>query len=401
MSKSVVIVDGVRTPYGRIGGSLRDFAAVDLAAIAIRGLVDKTKILEKGKIDSVFAGTALGDSKASNPARYAALKAGLPYEVSASYIEMQCGSAIDCINHAAWQIASNSADVIIAGGMESYSQMPFRFPSSTPPYQVMPPLPIIPSLSPAKEDDIDMLHVSELLAKQWGVSRQECDTFAFNSQQRAGHAMAAGYFDDELIPVSVPTGRKTPPIVFDKDEHPRPDTTLEALSGLKAVLGPDCVTTAGNASGRNDGAAFVLLMNEEKAAELGYTPYARWLAGADVGVDPKVMGIGAAYATLMAIERSGLSVSDIDVFECNEAFASQNLAVVKEIEKLTGHTIDMETWNPNGGAIAFGHPNGSSGARVCIFTMKELVRKKGKYGVFSSCCGGGLGVATLIENLRR
>jgi len=198
----------------------------------------------------------------------------------------------------------------------------------------------------------------------------------------------------------VPQGKKEPPIVFKVDEHPR-ETSMEALSALKPAFKKDGTVTAGNASGRNDGSAFVLMMAKEKAEELGYKPMAKWVAGADYGVDPKIMGIGPAYAIPMALKRAGLKLSDMDVIEVNEAFAVQNLAVIMELEKQTGVKIDMNKWNPNGGAIAFGHPNGASGARICIFAMKELIRKGGKYGVFSSCCGGGLGVAAIIENLQR
>ena len=189
-----------------------------------------------------------------------------------------------------------------------------------------------------------------------------------------------------------------PEVIFDTDEHPRKGTTMEGLEKLKPVI-EGGVTTAGNASGRNDGAAFILMMSADKAKALGYKPMARWISGADVGVDPKVMGIGPAYSNCRILGREGLKVNDIDVYECNEAFAAQNLSVIKQMEIMTREKINMDNWNPNGGAIAFGHPNGASGARICLFTMKELIRRKGRYGMFSSCCGGGLGVSTLIENI--
>ena len=203
------------------------------------------------------------------------------------------------------------------------------------------------------------------------------------------------------VPVTIPATRKTPEYEFKVDEHPRPQSTLEGMAKLRPVFKMDGTVTAGNASGQNDGSAFVLMMSAEKAKELGYEPMAKWLAGADYGCDPKIMGIGPAYAMPQAVERAGLKMSDMDVMECNEAFAVQNLAVVKEIEKQTGDTIDMEKWNPMGGAIAFGHPNGASGARICMFAMRHMIRNSGRYGVFGSCCGGGLGVATVIENLQR
>lgn len=245
-----------------------------------------------------------------------------------------------------------------------------------------------------------MIEVSDGMARRWGITRQQCDEFAYRSQKLAAEAVAKGYFKEEIIPVTIKGKKGKPDIIFQEDEHLRPETTLEGLSSLKAVLGPDGFTTAGNASGLNDGAAFVLMMTSEKACELGYEPIAKWVMGADYGVEPRFMGIGPAFSNMLALKRAGLTVADIDVFECNEAFAAQNLSVIREMEHQSGISINMNNWNPNGGAIAFGHPNGASGARVGIFTMKELVRRGGRYGMFSSCCGGGHGVSTLIENLR-
>lgn len=399
-NREVVFVEGMRTAFGRMGGTLRDFSAEQLAGIGIKGLVEKTKIKEKGKVDCVFLGSAAHCSRAMNPARWALLYAGLPYETSASYIEMQCGSAIDSINHAAWKILAGEADVVIAGGMEAYSQIPAKFSMSSPPYRLIPPMPMVPELSPVPEECIGMGITAENLQKMYNVSRQAQDEFSLRSQVLAKKAIDAGYFVDEIIPVMVPQGKKNPPLEFKVDEHPRM-TSMEALSALPPAFTKDGTVTAGNASGRNDGSAFVLMMTKEKAKELGYKPMAKWLAGGDYGVDPKIMGIAPAYAMPMAIKRAGLKLSDMDVMECNEAFAVQNLAVIKEMEKQTGEKVDMDKWNPNGGAIAFGHPNGASGSRICIFTMKELIRRGGKYGIFGSCCGGGLGVATVIENLQK
>lgn len=399
-NREVVFVEGMRTAFGRMGGTLRDFSAEQLAGIGIKGLVEKTKIKEKGKVDCVFLGSAAHCSRAMNPARWALLYAGLPYETSASYIEMQCGSAIDSINHAAWKILANHADIIIAGGMEAYSQIPVKFSMSNPPYKLIPPMPMVPELSPVPEERIGMGLTAENLQKQYNISRQAQDEFGLRSQVLAKKAMDAGYFVDEIIPVMVPQGKKKPPLEFKVDEHPRM-TSMEALSALPPAFTKDGTVTAGNASGRNDGAAFVLMMTMDKAKELGYKPMAKWLAGGDYGVDPRVMGIAPAYAMPLAMKRAGLKLSAMDVIECNEAFAVQNLAVAKELEKQTGEKVNMDKWNPNGGAIAFGHPNGASGSRICMFTMRELIRKGGKYGIFSSCCGGGLGVATVIENLQR
>ena len=400
-NREVVFVDGVRTAFGTLGRTLRNFTMEELGGLALKGLLAKTKITEKGTVDAVFAGSAIGGTSAMNPARWVTLASGLPESTSASYVEMQCGSAIDSINHAAWRILCNHADIMIAGGMESYSQACVKFSMATEPYRMIPPFPIGPSLSPTKDPaTMNMGMTAEALQKMYNISRQAQDEFGLRSQVLAKKAIDAGYFVDEIVPVMVPQGKKNPPIEFKVDEHPRM-TSMEALSALPPAFAKDGTVTAGNASGRNDGAAFVLMMTMEKAKALGYKPMAKWLAGGDYGVDPKIMGIAPAYAVPLALKRADLKLSAMDVMECNEAFAVQNLAVIKELEKQTGEKVNMDKWNPNGGAIAFGHPNGASGARLCIFTMKELIRKGGKYGIFSSCCGGGLGVATVIENLQK
>ena len=399
--REVVFIDGARTAFGTLGRTLRNFTAEQLGGLAIKGLVAKTKILEKGGVvDAVYAGSAIGGTSAINPARWASLAGGLPQSTSASYVEMQCGSAIDSINHAAYRILAGHADIMIAGGMESYSQAPCRFSMSTEPFKMIPPLPIALSLEPTMDPATwNMGLTAELLQKQYDISRQAQDEFGLRSQILAKKAIDAGYFVDEITPVMVPQGKKNPPIEFKVDEHPRM-TSMEALAALPPAFTKGGTVTAGNSSGRNDGAAFVLMMTKEKAKELGYSPMAKWLAGGDFGVDPKIMGIGPSYAVPLSLKRAGLKLSNMDVLECNEAFAVQNLAVIKELERQTGEKVDIDKWNPNGGAIAFGHPNGASGARICMFTMRELIRRGGRYGSFSSCCGGGLGVATVIENLQ-
>ena len=403
MTREVVIVDGARTAFGTLGRTLRNFTGEELGVFAIKGLIAKTQLLEKGVVvDSVFMGSAIGATSALNGSRWVTLGSGLPISTAASYVEMQCGSAIDSINHAAWRILANQADVIIAGGFESYSQATCKFSMSSEPFRMIPPMPIMPSLSPTKDPATQNMGLTaEALQKMYNISRQAQDEFGFRSQKLAKKAMDAGYFIDEIVPVMVPTGKKTPPLEFKVDEHPR-ETSMDALAKLPPAFIKDGTVTAGNSSGRNDGGAYVLMMEKETAIKFGYKPYAKWLAGGDYGVDPKIMGIGPAYAIPQALKRAGLKLSDMSVLECNEAFAVQNLAVIAELEKQCGEKINMDRdWNPNGGAIAFGHPNGASGARVCIFTMKELERRGGKYGFFSSCCGGGLGVATVIENLRK
>lgn len=397
--REVVFVDGCRSAFTRLGGGLRDLSETEIAAFVINALVKKTGILERGTVDGLFAGSAESDSISIGPARYAGLLAGLPEETPATFIEMQCGSAIASINHAAFKLALGLADVIIAGGMESYSTMPAKFSMSQEPYKLIPPTAIMPKSAPKAEDDLSMIEVNEKMALKWGISREACDEFALRSQQRMAAAYKNGITGDEIVPYIIPATRKSPEMIIDKDEQPRPDTTLEGLRKLPPLL--DGVTTAGNASGRNDGAAFVLMMTLDKAAELGYRPLARWVTGADVGCSPQLMGIGAAYSMLKAAKQASLRLSDFDVFECNEAFAAQNLSVIKEMQGQTGETIDREKWNPNGGAIAIGHPNGASGARIAMFAMRQLIRTGGSYGIFGSCCGGGLGVSTVIENLVR
>ena len=396
--KNVVFVDAVRTPFGKMGGGLRQFYPTELCGMTVKALAERSGILERGKVDCVFMGSAFGDAHSTNVARYASLYAGLPYETVASFIEMQCGSAIDAVNHAAWKIATGNADVIIAGGGESYSQRAAKFSMSVDPYKLIPPTAIPNRLSPNKEEAIDMVTISDLLAAKWNISREECDAFALRSQQLAQQSVESGWLDSRICPVVIPATRKTPEVIVAKDEHPRKDTTLEQLSKLRSVK-EGGVTTAGNSSGLNDGASAVLMMSEDKARELGYTPIARWLGSAEHGVDPREMGIAPAFSNVKLLKRFGLGLNDIDVYECNEAFAAQNLAVIREMENQMGGKLDMDRWNPHGGAIAFGHPNGASGTRIAAFAMQHLQDTKGRYGIFSSCCGGGLGVSTLIERI--
>jgi acetyl-CoA C-acetyltransferase len=301
--KNVVVVDGLRTPFGRLGGGLRQFHNVDMAAMVIKVLMEKTG-LDPKELDAVYYGTANGDAKCPNPARFAALQAGLPYETSAVAVEMQCGSAIACINHAAYRIQAGDADVLLVGGGETFSQRFAKFSTSVEPYKMIAPAAIPPSLAPKAEDNLIMLQVSDLMAQKWGVSREEADEFAFRSQMLAKEAMVSGFLNPQLMPVVIPATKKTPEITVALDEHPRPTTTLEALAKLRPVY-EGGVTTAGNASGRNDGASFLLMMSEEKAKELGYKPLARYITGADVGCDPKLMGIGPAYSNLKVLKKWG------------------------------------------------------------------------------------------------
>jgi acetyl-CoA acetyltransferase family protein len=402
MSREVVFVDGIRTAFGTLGKTLRGILGEEIAGMTIKGLVERSKVIEKGGVvDCAFMGSAIGPCTAINGARWPVLYSGLPQSTSASYIEMQCGSGIDSINHAAWKILAGQADIIIAGGYESYSNAPARFPMNVEPYRLIPPMPIAVSQAPTRDAaTMNMGFTAEKLQKMYNISRQAQDEFAFNSQQRTKAAQDSGFCAQDIMPISVPQGKK-PPLEFKVDEFPRAETTLETLAKLPPAFIKEGTVTAGNSSGRNDGAAFVLMMSREKAEQLGYKPWAKWLSGGDYGVDPTVMGIAPAYAVPMALKRAGIKMSQLDVIECNEAFAVQNLAVAAELEKQMGEKVDWKKWNPNGGAISYGHPNGASGPRIAIFAMRQLMKTGGKYGCFSSCCGGGLGVGTVIENLQR
>ena len=398
--REVVLVDYARSAFGKLGGGLRELSASEIAGEVIKGLVQKTKIQERAFVDSTIVGCAHGCSKTQAVARYAALYAGLPYETSATFVEMQCGSSIMALNQAVWKIKADMAEIVICGGTECHSQHPAFMSTTTPPYKELAPICYDKGLTPIQERDIPMICVSDKIAKLCGISRTECDEFALRSQERLQAGYQNGTIGPEILPITMPATRKTAERVIDQDEFPRPDTTFEGLSRLRPIY-PDGVTTAGNASGLNDGAAFMLVMTAEKAAELGYEPIARWVTCAHVGYYEDLMGLAPCYSNLKAMKHAGLGLDDIDVIECNEAFAAQNLGVICQMEKESGRTINQAKWNPNGGAIAVGHPNGASGARITIFAMRQLEKTGGRYGMISACCGGGLGATTIIENLKR
>ena len=398
--REVVIVDGCRTAFGKKGGGLKDFAASELGGICVKALLERSGIVERGgKVDSLLAGMAINDTRSNATARYIAQLAGLPYDVSATFVEMQCGSAITSLNHAAWKIKMGVSDIAIVGGVESHSNLPTLFATDMTPYRDR-VMPITRHLSPFAEQDTNMIQNSDKMAEHWGIERSACDEFAVRSQERLQAAYESGLIGGEIVPVTIPATRKTPEIIINKDEHPRPGVTLEKISGMAPIF-PGGVTTAANASGTNDGAAFLLVMTAEKAKELGYTPFARWVGGAHAGIRADHMGVAASYSNLKAAKQVGLKLKDFDVFESNEAFAAQQLAVIKDMQEATGETIDQSKWNPNGGAIAIGHPNAASGARITWFAMKQLEKTGGRYASISSCCGGGQGSTAIIENLRR
>ena len=392
--KEIVIVAGVRTAVGRMGGTIARYRPEELGAFALRGLVDKTGI-DPNIIEDVVMGLSNSWHSAYNPARWAVLKAGLPYSLPGVTVERQCSSGLQAINFAATQIMAGLGDIYIAGGMESWSQCPWMIGRASEAYSMTPPRILPRETAPTDEDQMVMGMTAENLVVKYKISREEQDVFGLRSQERALKAIKAGYFKDEIIPITVP--QKKGEIVFDTDEHPR-ETTMEKLRALPPAFKKDGTVTAGSSSGRNDAAAAVLVMTMEKAKELGYKPLARWVTCGVAGVDPKIMGIGPAYAMPKALKRAGLKMADMDVIEINEAFAAQVIACVKEL-KTQGHLIDDEKLNPNGGAIAFGHPNGMSGTRIAIFAINELKRRKGRYGIASLCIGGGQGLATIFERL--
>ncbi len=392
----IVIVDGVRTAIGRMGGSLANFRAEDLAAIAIEGLVKKTNV-NPLTIDDVIMGIALSWHTAVNLCRWAVLKAGLPFSVPGLTVERQCGSGLQAVVLAGQRILAGDGEVFIAGGTESHSTNPYKISRPAQAYQINPPGFISWETAPRPEWNLVMGMTAENLAEQWKVSREAQDEFSCHSQMRAVKAIQTGRFNEEIIPVVIPQ-RKGEPVRFDVDEHPRADTAINKLSALPAIFKKGGTVTAGNSSGLNDGAAALLVMSADRAKSLGYKPLARLLSSAVVGVDPRIMGIAPAYAIPKALQRAGLKFEQMDVVECNEAFAAQALAVVKELEN-QGMKVNMDKLNPNGGAIALGHPNGMSGARLALTLIRELHQRNARYGVASLCIGGGQGIAAVFERI--
>jgi len=388
----VYIVDGMRTPIGRMGGALSPFRPEELAAFALKGLIEKTKI-DPAIVDDVMVGHACTNNAAVNIARWAVLKAGFPFSVPAQTVERQCGSALQTVNTAALSILAGVNEVCIAGGCESWSNAPYLMERQKVPFSLAPNAFIMKGTGPTPETNVPMGIIAETLAEEWGVSRAEQDAFGLRSQQLAIRAIEAGYFKEEIVPVIIPQ-KKGDPVIFDRDEHPRA-TTLEKLAALNPAFKKGGTVTAGNSSGMNDGGVAILVTSEKKCKELNLKPLGRFISCAVAAVDPKYMGIGPAYATPKALKSAGLTLADMDVIECNEAFASQTLAVMKELAK-QGHKVDPEKWNPNGGAIAFGHPNGMSGGRLAL---GHLRRTGGRYALVTICIGGGQGIATIFERV--
>ncbi|WP_404457747.1 3-oxoadipyl-CoA thiolase [Sutcliffiella horikoshii] len=397
--KEVVIVDACRTPIGRYKGALKAVRPDDLGAIVIKALVERNPGVPLNEIEEVVFGNAnqAGEDN-RNVARMSALLAGLPVEVSGTTINRLCGSGLDAVNYAARAIMVGEGDIFIAGGTESMTRAPFVMakPEMDYPRGNMELMDTtigwrFTNRKLEKMYGVDtMPQTAENVAREFSVSRKDQDVFAFESQQKAKKAMESGRFKEEMVPVTI-MDRKGKETIVDRDEHPRPETTLEKLNNLKPIFGEGTTITAGNASGVNDGASALLLMSAEKAKELGLKPLARYVTSAAAGLTPSIMGIGPIYATRKALGRAGLSVGDIDLIELNEAFASQSLECMRQLE------LDPSRVNVNGGAIAFGHPLGASGARILTTLVHEMNKREVRYGLATMCVGVGQGIATIVE----
>jgi 3-oxoadipyl-CoA thiolase len=395
------ICDAVRTPIGRYGGALSSVRADDLAAVPIRALIERNAGADWGALDDVILGCAnqAGEDN-RNLARMAGLLAGLPDSSGGVTLNRLCGSGLDAVAQAARSIRSGEDDFIIAGGSESMSRAPFVMPKATSAFDRTAEIYdttigwrfVNPRMRDAYGDDT-MPSTAENVADEFGISREDQDRFAQASQERAAAAQASGRFAAEIVAVEIPQ-RKGDPVRVDRDEHPRL-TSLDALATLRPIVRKDGTVTAGNASGVNDGAAAMIVATEDAARRNGLTPRARFLGGAVAGVPPRIMGIGPAPASEKLLKRLGLTIADMDVIELNEAFAAQGLAVMRQL----GLADDDPRVNPNGGAIALGHPLGMSGARLLLTATDELHRTGGRYALCTMCIGVGQGIATVIERV--
>lgn len=394
---NAVIVDSVRTAIGKLGGALANVEANYLAAHVIEALIARTGI-EKNIVEEVIFGQAKQSADESNLARVAQLRAGLSVGIPAYTVHRQCGSGVQAVNNAAQQIGMGLSEVIIAGGAESMSTAPYyvsgvRFGVKAGNAILKDPnTESQPGSQPIEQyGHLQMGITAENVAEKYGISREEQDEFALLSQERAHAAIREGRFGDEITPYAVQDRKQT--LDFKVDEHPR-ETSLEKLANLKPVFKSGGTVTAGNASGRNDGAAALLVMNEQAADRYGLSPKARIIAQAASGCDPETMGMGPVGATQKALRQVGLTVNDLDVIELNEAFASQAIACIRELG------LDIEKVNPNGGAIALGHPIGATGAILMTKLLHQLERTGSRYGLVTLCIAGGMGIATIVENLR-
>jgi len=390
--EEVVLVSGCRTAIGRLGGAFQNVSASDLGAVVIKEAVSRAGV-EPNQIDQVIMGCVGQVMEDAYIARHAAVKAGIPIEVPAYTVNRICGSGLEAINTAARWIECGDASVIVAGGTENMTMMPYYVRNGRYGYRLGHGQ-LEDGVQHLLGDPFSKAHMgitAENLAEKFSISREEQDQVALASQQRAVAAIQSGKFKDEIVPVEVQAGRETK--VVDTDEHPRADTTIEALAKLRPAFKEGGVVTAGNASGINDGAAAVVVMSRSKAKELGLKPRLRMVARAEAGVEPSIMGSGPIPAVRKALQKAGMEVDQMDVVELNEAFAS----VAAACSNVLG--LDPEKTNPNGGAIAMGHPIGATGAILTVKLMYELERRQGRFGLVSLCIGGGQGIATIFERV--
>lgn len=392
MTKKVVLAGACRTAIGKMGGALSNTPAADLGSIVIKEALNRAGVKPE-QVDEVLMGCVIQAAQGQNVARQASIKAGLPIEVPAVTLNVVCGSGLNCVNQAAAMIMAGQADIVVAGGMENMSMAPYAMTKARFGYRMNNATIVDTMVNDALTDAFNHYHMmitAENICDRWHLTREELDEFSANSQQKAEKAMAEHKFDDEIVPVPVKVKKQI--VEFKVDEGPRPGTTVETLTKLRCCSGKEGgMVTAGNASGINDGAAAIVVMSEEKAKELGVTPMATWVQGALAGVEPEIMGIGPVAATRKVMERTGLTVDDMDLIEANEAFAAQSVAVAKELG------FDMSKVNVNGGAVALGHPVGASGCRILVTLLHEMQKRDAKKGLATLCIGGGMGCATIVE----
>lgn len=391
---SVVILSACRTPVGAFGGALKDMSAADLGATVVREAVARASVAPSD-VGDVILGCVLQAGNGMNVARQAALSAGLPPEVPAETVNRVCGSGLQAVVHATEAIRVGYTPLVVAGGTESMSNAPYLLKGARWGYRMGNGEVVDYLVGEGLTCAIGACHMgqtAETIAGRYGVSRADQDAFALESQRRAAAAIESGVFRDEIVPVRV-RSRKGSETLVDKDEHPRPSTTLESLAGLRPAFSTGGTVTAGNASGINDGAAALVVASEPWARERGLKPLARILSYASMGVDPAIMGMGPVPAVTRAVERAGLTLSDVDLFEVNEAFAAQSLAVLRELK------LPADKVNVHGGAIALGHPIGASGARVLTTLLYALSRREKRLGVATLCIGGGMGIAMVVERV--
>lgn len=388
----VVIVAAVRTPIGSFGGSLKDISTVDLGSLVIKNAIERAG-LEPEQVDEVIMGNVLGAGLGQNVARQMSVHAGVPVTVPAFTINKVCGSGLKAVQLAVQAVLCGDAEVVVAGGAENMSQAPYILPNQRWGSRMGNATVVDTMLRDGLTDGFEDYHMgitAENVAEQYGITREDQDSFALQSQKRAVVAVESGRFKEEIIPVEIPQ-RRGEPLVFDTDEFPRKDVSLEGLSKLRPAFQKDGSVTAGNSSGINDGAAAVVVMSAEKAKELGVPVLATIKSYASAGLDPKVMGCGPIYASRKALEKAGLTVADLDLVESNEAFAAQACAVAKELN------LDLEKVNVNGGAISLGHPIGASGCRILVTLLHEMQKRDAKRGLVTLCIGGGMGTALIVE----